>query len=131
MSRQLDMAIAEALGYQNIPGTGFCKFEKDVEDDRGFISDRWIPYSDGIAHYYSTEGEAMLTLDKEMRERGYEICSMECVCLPFIKQALWNVSYRKPDHLDYEIFQAQSKTEPLARALAAYKALTGKEWEGD
>ena len=89
MPMNLDVAIAEALGFAK----------------------------------YSTDGNAMLELDSEMREKGFEVsvsfgnhCGVN----------KWTAQYFK---IGSSWFVARAKTEPLARALAAYKALTGKEWE--
>jgi hypothetical protein len=119
MSREFDVAMGKALNYK-------VEYVVNV----GWV----LEYPDGTRKtlpYFSTDGSAMLELDREMRERGYEICNMECEALPFINKTFWSISYRKPDHFDYDVFHAQANTEPLARALAAYKALTGKKWEDE
>lgn len=83
---------------------------------------------------YTTDGNAMLELDKKMRERGFYVT---VVC----KAEAWKHGSEAPVHTE-PYFHAQymdvnnmtftraksAPTEPLARALAAYIALTGKEW---
>ena len=117
MSRKLDAAIADALGYE-------------VEVKRGLrpcceryyinMNENRVPLPD-----YSTDGNAMLELDKEMRERGYMLTVKrgyvrEKGCF-FVGAKYWDVYSRCGDCLE--------KEETLARALAAYAALTGKEWK--
>ena len=100
MSRQLDKAIAEALGWERHEGL-WQGPKKELE----------ISWPD-----YSTDGNAMLELDGEMRERGWDL-------------ALRNdVNYLAVYYKDHPGQKAIAHTEPLARALAAYKALTGREW---
>jgi hypothetical protein len=111
MSRQLDAAIAEALGYE-------------VNAD---------PFVDGLIYavkekidylpHYSTDGNAMLELDSEMRKRGWDLE------LQIIGEYYGADYYHLEDEIGGDIQQAD--TEPLARALAAHKALTGEEWEGE
>ena len=114
MTRQLDAAIAKALG------------EIVSYKDKSYASilghkHKWLLH-------YSTDGNTMLELDKEMRKKGYELCELEYQTA-FINRQVWKAAYRKPDHFAYDLFRAEANTEPLARALAAYYALTGKEWE--
>ncbi len=112
MSRELDAAIAEALGYvvavkrSNIP----CV-------ERYYITRNGnkLPLPD-----YSDDSNAMLELDKEMRASGLYLQ------ISFDHHGCYT-QYK----LRNEVFMGGSfaETEPLARALAAYKALTeGKEW---
>ena len=105
MSRQLDVAIAEALG-------NIVKAE-----DGGYYGNSIEAYHEGIPAY-STDGNAMLELDREMRERGYNRKSDMLSSLHFCL-------YYKEKVVD---IAEDAETEPLTRALAAYKALTGKEW---
>ena len=71
---------------------------------------------------YSTNGNAMLELDKEMRARGYLLRIYDykdCFQAGFTGVAIgtnWGECNSKAD------------TIPEAVALAAYKALTGKGW---
>ena len=107
MSRKLDAAIAEALGKHVIESKYWPHYIINRED--------------GLYHvpYYSSDGNAMLELDREMRERGFVL---------FMNRGpdgAVNAYYNKP------INTSINKNEPLARALAAYKALTGKEWQDD
>ena len=107
MSRQLDAAIAEALG-------NIVKAE-----DGGYYGNSIKAYCEGTPDY-STDGNAMLEVDREMRERGWLACTTEYE--DFIE-----VEYVTSPR-DKCVVVTGSYTEPLARALAAYKALTGKEW---
>ena len=110
MSRKLDAAIAEALGYRvfkgNMPGLGNYWIE----------GDKPIPC-------YSTDGNAMLELDKEMRARGWvSYTTWEYHSQKFLSVMLNVIDVTK------KTARAKEDEEPLTRALAAYKALTGKEW---
>lgn len=108
MSRKLDAAIAELLGTANTV---------------------WFVDKDGerikINPSYSTDGNAMLELDREMRERRY-----------FLNIISWGLRYEAIYHYQNEhnlIDKAISPftdTIPFAVALAAYGALTGKKWMG-
>ena len=127
MSRQLDAAIAEALGYEveemrvtedvPMPGLAF-KIVTSNKLKMKIVSGEYWAWQD--LKHYSTDGNAMLELDREMRERGYKID------VALWKE--WKVIYW---HDNERISTAIADTEPLARALAAYKALTGKDWEGE
>jgi len=97
MSRKLDAAIAEALGKR-------------------------IPFPH--AKHYSTDGNAMLELDREMRERGWIV---EVAHHGVYVYAGYTGKYENK----LKTFPATADTEPLARALAAYKALTGEDFEGE
>lgn len=79
-------------------------------------ANRWI----NVPHY-STDGNAMLELDREMRERGWEVTVF------YEWNGKFSAEYetRRPEA---NLVRAEAETEPLARALAAYKALTGEEY---
>ena len=124
MSRKLDAAIAEALGYQIHPHIGLCKFEKDIEDYRGLVADRWMPYKDGSIPHYSTDGNAMLELDKEMRARGW----MLVVVRNMEKEGASARYYQGGQVVTFPLPTKHKEIE-TAVALTAYKALTGKEWQ--
>ena len=71
---------------------------------------------------YESDGNAMLELDREMRERGWQIRNYwDMSNLP-----TWAVTEIWKDDAAHKSY---AKSEPLARALAAYKALAGKEWQ--
>ena len=129
MNRKLDAAIAEVLGH---------KTEQDIN---GFLGILTITREEGIlTEYdwkpcprYSTDGNAMLELDREMRKRGWQIDVLYCsnnVC-PGITS--FSCSYSRKNKYGKREFVHSGRVdnEPFARALAAYKALTGKEWEGE
>ena len=135
LGRKLDAAIAEALGY-----------EVGIRDGEIFTPDKnWTEggciecgytgyvgnYDGNEVPYFSESGNAMLELDREMRERGW--------C---IEISSWNNISTNPKGNGKSIFMANitmefnqrthfvlSNTMPLAAAKAAYKALTGKEWQ--
>ena len=121
MSRNLDAAIGKALGltveYCELEGTDmvtYCVMENGVPV---------LPVD-----LYSKQGHAMLNLDAEMRARGWAIERIQ-----FDGEVnTWSCEYMltksKHDMLNYVSVEADADTEPLARALAAYEALTGKEW---
>ena len=106
MSRKLDAAIAEALGYKIEEVFGY-----EVIKRTGEQFDEYLPH-------YSADGNAMLELDAEMQERGWwlEVRQRACVAV--------YTSY------DGVVARAVADTMPEAVALAAYKALTGDEWHG-
>ena len=146
MSRNLDAAIAEALGYEvewkdatHDPECGGLElaYWEDHPDDELAEGTKEIYYSGQhgglppvkqpfyrdeygyweIVPFYHEDGNAMLELDKEMRERGWwlETWSERNFCCAAYDRGS---TYHK----------AAANTEPLARALAAYKALKGEEW---
>ena len=106
MSRKLDAAIAEALGY-------WARLEI-------FTLREW-PYTSHPIPHYSTDGDAMLELDREMQERGWETSIYR-----------YNngrvVANCRAASYSFGNNHSIANIEPLARALAAYKALTGKGW---
>ena len=102
MSRKLDLQLYLALnGYEL----------KEIPEER---------YEDYMSEpHYSTDAEAMLELDREMHEKGYAGTistyggtNLACYAKRWETKEL-----------------VHGETEPLARALAAYKALTGKEYQ--
>ena len=119
MSRKLDAAIAEALGYEVRKGA------MDIEPKIIYVinGERYI----NIVLPYSTDGNAMLELDGEMRARGWIVS--EITYMPYDENK-WLAEFAALDHAGYySIFRGDTaNTMPEAVALAAYKALTGKEW---
>ena len=117
MTRKLDAAIAEALGYEVIKP----RFQ-DVRDPGGYLHknvDMWT----GDFSYYSTDGNAMLELDREMQARGFML--MVEVYNEGYSASYW-VCHTKRWTGDYF-----SNNMPEAVARAAYEALTKKEWQDD
>ena len=98
MNRKLDTAIAELLGI-------------DINH----------------AGEYSTCGNSMLELDREMRERGYRLYLLG---ENLDGEPNFTALYIKGKTTPWDRFTV-AETEPLARAKAAYKALTGKEWQDE
>ena len=129
MSRKLDVALAEALGedvrWYVCVGYG-------TQGDRYYIAEPHKPGAKPYLHtcsgsrlgevpHYSTDGNAMLELDKEMRGRGW---MLEIYFADASDEYV--VDYEKPNE---DIFYSGlADTMPKAVALAAYRALTGKEW---
>ena len=116
MSRKLDAAIAEALGRE-------VKFvDADfLIDKRLIIPGVWKYFTgDGwtAIPYYSTDGNAMLELDREMRAREWRLH------LSRVDKA-WRARYIRGEKDAYVRF---GDTMPEAVALSAYNSLTdGKE----
>ncbi len=132
MSRRLDASVAEALGKKIVwrwmewivgpdsPGPGICSnyaFRESEDYVEGATPVVLGEGGDAIVLEYSSDGNAMLELIGEMKEREWEP-SMEHhekeFGFEYFKNG-WSVS-------------GYAETLPLAVALAAYKALTGKEW---
>lgn len=111
MSRKLDAALAEALG-ENVEWVG---------GDPMFRYEKYSTWWTGPVPRYSSDGNAMLELDKEMRGRGW---MLEIYFADASDEYV--VDYEKPNE---DIFYSGlADTMPKAVALAAYHALTGKEW---
>ena len=115
MSRKLDVAVAEALGrkveLKNLGEYGVNLFYQVSQ------TDKTSPFA--VVPHYSTDGNAMLELDREMRARGWELST------DYIRSYGFTALYmnaRSDEH------KATADTMPLSVALAAYKALTGEEW---
>ena len=107
MSRKLDAALAEALGYEVVWS---ADMPWQVKNKKAYPPTR-----------YSSDGNAMLELDREMRERGW---MLEIYFADASDEYV--VDYEKPNE---DIFYSGlADTMPKAVALAAYHALTGKEW---
>jgi len=115
MMRELDKAIAEALGW--------TKTENDEFDYLGIPPGAEIINYRGFKRipYYSTDGNAMLELDREMRERGW-VTSIIFGCWKDDQTCC--VVHNNADTL----VSVHADGEPMAKALAYYQALTGKEW---
>ena len=104
MSRQLDLQLYLALhGYPL----------KEIPEER---------YDDYMREpHYSTDADAMLELEKEMDKRGWDIYLIK-ICERYAAK-YWNRNYEK------WMGDSAATTIPEVTALAAYKALTGKEWQ--
>jgi len=111
VSRKLDAAIAEALGY----GVVNLKGNPYIANNSGYYG------LDDLVPHYSTDSNAMLELEREMRGRGWRLELWYADA-----ENVYVAHYEKPDG-DY-VVEGKAETEPLARALAACYALTGKEW---
>jgi hypothetical protein len=116
VSRNLDVVIYRKLGYEIISA--------EVQDYIQQGTEYWIKMPDGRSIKLprcSEDGNAMLELDREMRGRGWRLELWYADA-----ENVYVAHYEKPDG-DY-VAEGKAETEPLARALAAYKALTGKGW---
>lgn len=125
MSRKLDAAIAEALGYKIKSAPRRSRYSDDLVM---FVRGKWRRLPE-----YSKRGNYMLELDREMRDRGFTVSVYRDKNLKYWGGEHKAVYYDNDTNveldLDTDLYNvAYADTEPLARALAAYKALTGKEW---
>lgn len=111
MSRNLDMAIAEALGYE------VARLARDT----GYMIHRSGGGGARFLPRYREKGSDMLELEREMRERGWRLELWYADA-----ENVYVAHYDKPGS-DFTA-EGKAETEALARALAAYYALTGKEW---
>lgn len=123
MNRKLDAAIAGALEYE-------------VKDwaDRSINPNFWM--HDGDLRWYkvpnySSNGNAMLELDREMTERGYGLFLDRYFIRPpwDRNEVIYGAAYYPAKSIKTDKTKQYAKTEPLARARAAHYALTGKEWQ--
>lgn len=122
MSRKLDAAIAEALGYE-VEWKDFPPLQPSETVDGETITA--IPVLKGSWMFvprYSDSGNAMLELEVEMRKRGWQLSIIK------VKMAMFATVLDRYDN-GYKFYEAEADTMPKAVALAAYKALTGKEWQ--
>ena len=120
MKRELDTAIMEALGYEvKISKAGFYWLLQDGQVGQG----NPVPF-------VSADGDAMLWLEEKMVARGWWATIHRIGYLTHGESKInrFCVFYAHANQ-PYQSVRAEGETEPLARALAAYKALTGKEWE--
>ncbi len=113
MSRKLDVALASALGYglSVVRESGLIHYDYIGRDGKNYAVPR-----------YSTDGNAMLELDAEMRARGW---SLE------IDRSLSTIATYSRHHRWVGGFTdavSAALDTPKAVALAAYYALTGKRW---
>lgn len=112
MSRKLDAAIAVALGYE-VRGSemGCIRYAEDRPVE-------WV--AEPLPHFCGG-GDDMLRLDALMRARGWLLGfwwgTPKTCC----------AGYKRQD--DDREYQATATALPEAVALAAYRALTGEEWE--
>jgi hypothetical protein len=122
MSRKLDAAIAEMLYDVRIgkssAGGDMWLIDRPLRHTYNTQGSKWMTYP--LPHY-SSDGNAMLELDREMRGRGW---MLEIYFADASDEYV--VDYEKPNE---DIFYSGlADTMPKAVALAAYHALTGKEW---
>ncbi len=126
MSRKLDAAIADAQGYEVVYAKTYERGE--IRENRNMPGLKIYDDCRMGCPCYSSDACAMLELDAHMRARGF----VSWVSSHIIGgQHKFAAEYFDPDNApgDYRERMARANTEPLARALAAYKALTGKDWK--
>ena len=125
MSRKLDIAVAEALGYKVdwrckvwrnkeyicIPCKSFEPCAQPFFD--GYKQEKIVPK-------YSTDGNAMLELDAEMRKRNWRLDLWFADA-----EDIYVALYEQPNS-DFTA-EGKSETIPEAVAFAAYNALIGRE----
>ena len=136
MSRKLDAALATELGYEVqvkhrgcdavylTPGKVWSE-----ECPACSYDGLWVPEE---VPWFHSDANAMLWLDREMRERGWFITNL---CY-FSVDKLWECKYEhyKTEGLKRVVHFADGEAEeyaptmPEAVALAAYHALSGEEW---
>ena len=109
MSRKLDVAVAEALG-KTVARIDYEKYSKYVIPGNKSEQQRGVPH-------YSTDGNAVLELIGEMQRVGWKLK------IHIFSDEVWVHIF----NLD-SFYCVAENTMPKAVALAAYKALTGKEW---
>jgi len=128
MSRKLDAALAEALGWTEI---GLWSPAPDQQTNYWGIA----PFGkERVMPYYSTDGNAMLELDREMRARGFVFWVSGHIdgAYKFAADCFYPEATLHDAVIDGSIKERMvfADTMPEAMALAAYRALTGKEWSG-
>jgi len=119
MSRELDVAIARVLGFEVQERTHFFD---------GYAKRDWMCIEDNGTHIvpsYSTDGNAMLKLDAEVRKRGWNLFLWN-------ENDIWYAVYEeKGKEIEDEVEGVEGisgRIIPEAVAKAAYYALTGKGW---
>ena len=113
--RQLDAAIAEALGYKVEYGL--------LEYPEGEDCDYWVDELNVRLPHYSTDGNAMIELVSQLRKKF--LFSQRKQFVRYIQE------YASQD-LGYLIHTAELIwfITPDIVSKATYKALTGKDWGG-
>lgn len=122
MSRKLDAAIAGALGYE----VEWWKPE-DIRFPELILrhADYYLKNTHkDIVPKYSTDSNAMLKLCEEMQKRGFVFY------VGFYRGARFACQFfEKTEWVDVTKLKTScASTMPRVVALAAYYALTGKEW---
>ena len=127
MSRKLDAAIAEALG-KCVEWKLKCyslKTNGYTEKDGPFINPDPGGVHQTICPPYSTDGNAMLELIREMREQGYMVTIYADKDGSYVEFGYCQSMQERP----IKEYTAEADTLPEAVTLAAHYALTGKEWK--
>ena len=131
MSRKLDAALATELGYEVqvkhrgcdavylTPGKVWSE-----ECPACSYDGLWVPEE---VPWFHSDANAMLWLDREMRERGW---SLDMVRLAGVYSTSY-YDYKLALLENAHVFSAIADTMPEAVALAAYQALKGEEWNNE
>jgi hypothetical protein len=115
MSRKLDAAIAEALGYEVFwVGEGMQKEPRYKSKKCGSWSAKPVPH-------YSTDGNDMLRLEEEVYKRRHVLDVSRY-------GKTWGVTWWSTLKGEGKVEVESADTMPEAVAMAAYRAITGKEW---
>lgn len=120
MDRKLDMAIAEALGYEVLfPDSEFPGVK------RGRLRHPYGGYYDDLEYLskYFTNPSSMVELITEMQKRGWEVEITSRTAGGYLAR------FYMLDTTSNVNIWCHAEKIPNAVALAAYKALTGKVWE--
>ena len=119
MSRKLDAAIAEALGYKCLTDGREEPKSPELYSVEKFDGGGYQWYD---LPCYSSDGNAMLELIREAGKQEWYpllyLSKQDCIS--------WVATFEKSRE---KMAWGFASSLPLAVALAAYKALTGKEWE--
>ena len=131
MSRKLDAAIAEALGYEIVwEKESWEKESQPMISKESFLRVR-LQRGTRQCFYHSSCPHEMLRLISEMRVRGWHYAvtdegSWERKAVHYVRFS--NPRSKKSPQDIPEFYDGQDDWLPKAVALAAHKALTGEEW---
>ena len=127
MSRKLDVAVAEVLGYKVVWVDEYLsEFMESTKHKVPVINYVGNNEYDYIPHY-STDGNDMLELVRELQERGF---SVELYANNNNTDGMAFCSLYDSSTEEWSgLFRDVAMPKVLAKAF--YKAKTGKEWEDD
>lgn len=122
MGRRLDKAVAELLGHKVVATLNgeLCIEVVAKIEGRKILSKYPVPH-------YSTDGNDMLELDREMQKRKWDLTVWRESAIFYAVYERTDKDWTKED-VNYVSIGVPAKTMPEAVSLAAYKALKGEEW---